>query len=58
MLLDESKASMDGATGACMEDIMDEKFADHKALAICHRLGAVGGFFDQVLVLGNGEVKQ
>ncbi|KAJ4362253.1 hypothetical protein N0V83_010346 [Neocucurbitaria cava] len=59
MLLDESTASVDSATEARMQDIMDDWFRDRTVLAICHRLrGVVGGFFDQVLVLGNGEIKE
>ncbi|KAF2787591.1 ABC multidrug transporter [Melanomma pulvis-pyrius CBS 109.77] len=59
MLLDESTASVDIATEARMQDIMDKQFRGRTVVAICHRLrGVVGGFFDQVLVLGNGEVME
>ncbi|KAF1852237.1 P-loop containing nucleoside triphosphate hydrolase protein [Cucurbitaria berberidis CBS 394.84] len=59
MLLDESTASVDSATEARMQVIMGEQFRGRTVVAICHRLrGVVGGFFDQVLVLGNGEVKE
>ena len=59
MLLDESTASVDTATEARMQEIMNDQFRDRTVVAICHRLrGVVGGFFDQVLVLGNGEVKE
>ena len=59
MILDESTASVDAVTEARMQAIMDEQFQGKTVIAICHRLrGVVGGFFDQVLVLGGGEVQE
>lgn len=57
VILDEATANLDGASQACISELVKEKFRDQIVIAIAHRLGIIRDY-DTILVFDQGNIVQ
>jgi ABC-type multidrug transport system fused ATPase/permease subunit len=57
VILDEATANLDGASQACILELIKEKFSDRIVISIAHRLNIVKDY-DTILVLDQGNIVQ
>ena len=57
LLLDEATSSVDPATDAFIQGIIQTEFADVSLISIAHRLQTVA-YYDRILVLDAGQIAE